>query len=193
MNLKYKYENLHDLVYKSQQDDKMALEELIRREQKDVYSTLNYLGANPDEIPDLVQEILFKTVKNIKTLKKCEYFRTWLNQIIIRHFYDSLRKKKRKPKNIVSINAEDDNIKIDIPDNKKTPHGQMLENELDFIIRKSIRKLPEAFRITIIMRELQGLTYEEIANATNASLGTVKSRIARARYKLQEYIKPYIS
>ena len=60
------------------------------------------------------------------------------------------------------------------------------------IIKNAIRNLPESFRIAIILREFQGLSYEEIANATNASIGTVKSRISRARIKLQEVLKNYI-
>ena len=67
-----------------------------------------------------------------------------------------------------------------------------MNDELDLVIKKSIDKLKEPFKMTIVMRELQGLSYDEIAQATNSSIGTVKSRIARARCKLQEYIKPYM-
>lgn len=192
MNFRYKYENIHNLVLKARNSDRLALDELIRREQKDVYSTLYYLGAKEDDIPDLVQEVLFKVSRNIYTLKKCEYFKTWLNQITVRHFYDSLRKNKKKPKQILSINSEDETQKIDIPDTIKTPHNQILRDELNFIIEESINKLPETFKIAITMREIEGLSYDEIAKITKTTLGTVKSRISRARLKLQEYIKPYI-
>ena len=68
----------------------------------------------------------------------------------------------------------------------------ILNDELDLVIKKSIDKLKEPFKMAIVMREIQGLSYDEIARATNSSIGTVKSRIARARCKLQEYIKPYM-
>ena len=67
-----------------------------------------------------------------------------------------------------------------------------MSTELEKIIKTEIQNLPEQFRIAIILRELQGLSYEEIAEATNSSIGTVKSRIARARGKLQEELKSYI-
>ena len=69
---------------------------------------------------------------------------------------------------------------------------ELLNDELDLVIKKSIDRLKEPFKMAIVMREIQGLSYDEIARATNSSIGTVKSRIARARCKLQEYIKPYI-
>ena len=61
------------------------------------------------------------------------------------------------------------------------------------VIEESVRKLPDSFRLAIVLREFQGLSYEEIASITNTSVGTVKSRIARARNKLQEYLKGYIA
>ena len=150
------------------------------------------MNAKCDEISDLVQEILFKVAKNIKKLKNPKTFRAWLNQITIRQFYDSLRKKQRTPIKITLENDYDDKKEIEIPDTSINPMGCILNDELDLVIKKSIDKLKEPFKMTIVMRELQGLSYDEIAQATNSSIGTVKSRIARARCKLQEYIKPYM-
>lgn len=75
---------------------------------------------------------------------------------------------------------------------KCKPHEKCISSELEKIIKNAILELPEQFRIAIILRELQGLSYEEIAKATHSSIGTVKSRIARARGKLQEDLKAYI-
>ena len=79
-----------------------------------------------------------------------------------------------------------------MPDKKCKPNEKCLSIELEQMIRKAILELPEQFRIAIILRELQGLSYDEIAEATNSSIGTVKSRIARARNKLQDGLKTYI-
>ncbi len=180
MKLKFKNDSTEALINKAQNDDFEALEELIRREEKNIYATLYYMNARCDEISDLVQEILFKVAKNIKKLKNPKTFRAWLNQITIRQFYDTLRKKQRTPIKITLENDyEDKNKEFEIPDNSTSPHECILNDELDLVIKKS-------------MRELQGLSYDEIAQATNSSIGTVKSRIARARCKLQEYIKPYM-
>ena len=79
-----------------------------------------------------------------------------------------------------------------MPDKKCKPHEKCVTSELEKIIKTAIQNLPEQFRVVIILRELQGLSYDEIAKATHSSVGTVKSRIARARGKLQEDLKAYI-
>ncbi len=194
MKLKFKNVTTEELIKKAQDNDLEALEELVRREEKNIFATLYYMNARCDEVSDLTQEILLKVAKNIKKLKNPKTFKAWLNQITIRQFYDSLRKKQRVPINIVNIESEpeEDKKEFEIPDNSNTPHECILNDELDLVIKKSIDKLKEPFKMAIIMREIQGLTYDEIARATNSSIGTVKSRIARARCKLQEYIKPYM-
>ena len=106
-----------------------------------------------------------------------------------------LRKQKKVPETI-SIDYECEplnlNFKIEIPDKKSKPIEKCITSECERHIKSAIRELPEAFRIAIILREFQGLSYEEIAQTTNASIGTVKSRISRARIKLQEVLKNYI-
>lgn len=86
----------------------------------------------------------------------------------------------------------DDNGTRDIPDTKTLPDEFMLRKELFETIRQAIKELPEQFRTAIVLRELKGLTYEEIAELTNSEMGTVKSRIARARNKIQEILNPYL-
>ncbi len=195
---KYKEMNLYDLICTVQEDNYDALEELIKREQKNVYASFCYLGASKENISDLTQEALFRMTKNIKALKNPKLFKSWLGQIITNLFYDELRKKQRVP-NYVSIdtfwqNDElNDNCALHVCDNNLKPDETTLGNELTDIIREMICKLPEHFRIVIILRELQGLSYEEIAKITNTNVGTVKSRISRARNKLQECLKPYIT
>ncbi len=192
MKYNLKNNNLDELINLAQKGDIEALEEIIRRQQKNVFATLYYLDAKPDEIMDLTQEILFKVAKNIKKLKNPRTFKSWLNQIIINQFYDTLRKKQKTIKK-VCLDNDEEKIKFEIPDFASNPYQRVIDKELEKAIKNSIHKLPDPFKAAIIMRELQGLSYEEIARATNSNIGTVKSRIARARLKLQEYLKPYIS
>lgn len=192
MKYNLKNNNLDQLINLAQKGDMEALEEIIRRQQKNVFATLYYLDAKPDEIMDLTQEILFKVAKNIKKLKNPRTFKSWLNQIIINQFYDTLRKKQKTIKK-VCLDNDEEKIKFEIPDFASNPYQRVIDKELEKAIKNSIHKLPDPFKAAIIMRELQGLSYEEIARATNSNIGTVKSRIARARLKLQEYLKPYIS
>lgn len=194
--LQYKKMTLEELIVLSQQDDFKALEELIRREQKSIFATFSYLTEKRENIADLTQEVLLRLAKNIKNLKNPKTFKSWLNTIITNIFYDELRKIEKKPTTLsldegICENS-DLNISLLIPDKKCKPHEKCVSNELEKIIKEAIQKLPEHFKIAIVLREFQGLSYEEIAHATHSNIGTVKSRIARARCKLQEGLKTYI-
>lgn len=194
---KYKEKDLLSLVIQAKNGDFHAIEELIKREQKKIYTAFCFLGANKESIADLTQEALLRMSKNINKLKNPKKFEAWLGQIISNLFYDELRKKQ---KSISSISIDsfwlDEEQQIpsafDICDNKSKPDKTTLENELCDIIKDSICNLPEHFRIVIILRDLQGLSYDDIAQITQTNVGTVKSRIARARNKLQEILKPYL-
>lgn len=193
--LLYKNMSIEELVILSQKEDFQALEELIRRIQSDIYATFCYLLKNHDTISDLTQEALLKISKNISSLKKVECFKSWSNQIITNTYYDFIKKKKSIPDMIpLDYDCEDSNfsLKIEIPDKKNKPIEQCISTECENFIKNAILELPEIFKIVIILREFKGLSYEEIAKNTKTSIGTVKSRIARARIKLQDALKHYI-
>ncbi len=192
--LQYKKMPLEELVVLSQQNDFKALEELIKREQKNVFAAFSYLCRGKENVSDLTQEALLRVAKNIQNLKNPKLFKSWLNQIVTNLFYDELRKTQRKAETVSLDDETEDSppIKFQLLDKKCKPHEKCISSELERIIKNAILELPEQFRIAIILRELQGLSYEEIAKATHSSIGTVKSRIARARGKLQEDLKAYI-
>ncbi len=196
---KHNYKNLaqEELIYNAQNDDLYALEELIKREQRNVYATLYYMDDDKEDILDFTQEILFKMTKNLKNLKSPKAFKSWLNHIIINHYYDIVRKKNKRPQLVPVEQINDDNIAYTpytnvLIDKKKKPDENSLSKELDNIIANAIKQLPEQLKLAIILREFQGLTYDEIAEITETNIGTVKSRIARARNRLQENLKEYI-
>ncbi|HNW25168.1 MAG TPA: sigma-70 family RNA polymerase sigma factor [Candidatus Gastranaerophilaceae bacterium] len=191
--LPYKKIPMEELVMLSQKSDYRALEELIKREQKNIFAAFSYLSKKRENIADLTQEALLRMARGISNLKNPKTFKSWLNQIVTNLFYDDLRKSTRRPETISIDNDENENpYHTQIPDTKHRPMEKIMSSELDRLIKEEIQNLPDHFRIAIILRELQGLTYEEIANATNTNVGTVKSRIARAREKLQDGLKHYI-
>ncbi len=192
--LQYKKMPLEELVVLSQQNDFKALEELIKREQKNVFAAFSYLCKGQENVADLTQEALLRVAKNIQSLKNPKLFKSWLNQIVTNLFYDELRKTQKKA-DTISLDEETEDtppIKLQLLDKKCKPSEKCISSELEKIIKNAILSLPEQFRVAIILREFQGLSYEEIAEATHSSIGTVKSRIARARNKLQEDLKAYI-
>lgn len=193
MKLFYKKIPLDELVTLSQKSDYRALEELIRREQKNIFATFTYLSKKRENVADLTQEALMRMARGLANLRNPKTFKSWLNQIVTNLFYDELRKSMRKPQ-LVSIehNNDENSYTTQIPDVRHRPPEKAMSQELDKVIKTEIQSLPEHFRIAIILRELQGLSYEEIADATHTTIGTVKSRIARARGKLQDGLKHYI-
>lgn len=193
----YKSKSLEELIHLAQQDDLDAVEEIVKRNQENIYASFYYLSNDCEDLLDLTQEALLKMARNIKKQKDATKFKAWLNQIVTRLFYDYIRSKNRKLKT-VPIDKKDDEEQdrfnvADVPCKECTPEQSSLNSELNCIIERSIHKLPDSFRLAIVLREFQGLSYEEIAEITNTNVGTVKSRIARARNKLQEELKAYIA
>ena len=187
-----------DLILHCQQDsepDRVAFAELLRRYQSYVDKILYNLAPDWQDRNDLAQEVWIKVYKKISSLQDPNKFKSWLARITTNLFYDQLRKRKRyaTPLSLdATIQTNDDELKWELPSDSPLPEDNLTTTEFYEQLRKAIADLPDTFRTTIVLREIQGLSYEEIAEITQVSLGTVKSRIARARNKLQELLKPYL-
>ena len=174
-NSMYKKEEFKMLVDMSKNGDIKALEEIIKRIQKDVYVLFSYLTHQRQDISDLTQDALLKIAKNIKNLKNAENFKSWLNQIVTNTFYDYIRQNKQD-KNV----ENNENKLLNLKEKAGCEPGEKcLYSELDKIVKAALLDLPEKLRIVIILREYEGLSYDDISKITNTTLGTVKSRISR--------------
>lgn len=187
-----------DLILKCQegkQPNRVAFAELLRRYQSYVDRILYNLAPDWQDRADLAQEVWIKVYKKIGTLQDVTKFKGWLGRITTNLFYDQLRKKKRygTPLSLdASLSHDDDDFKWDLPSDLPLPEDNLTTVEFYEQLKKAMIDLPETFRTTIVLREIQGLSYDEIADITQVSLGTVKSRIARARNRLQQLLKPYL-
>jgi RNA polymerase sigma-70 factor (ECF subfamily) len=183
----YKKGNLNNLITMAQKGDIKALEELIRRVQKDIYAMFSHLTEKKEDTSDLTQEVLLKLAKSIYQLKDVNNFRPWLNQIITNHYYDFARKNPNK------FTDYNENKLDEIRDKLGCEPGEKcLFSETEKLIKTALMTLPKDLRITLALREYESLSYEDIAKITNTALGTVKSRISRARMKLQQELKDFI-
>lgn len=184
----YKKEEINTIIQLSQNGDMKALEELIRRIQKDVYVLFSYTVEKRQDISDLTQEALLKVAKNIKNLREEKRFKSWLNQIVVNTFRDYAKT------HLTDTKTEPNSEKLlEIKDKAGCEPGERcLYSELDKVIKAALLDLPDSLRIVIILREFEGLSYEEISKVTYSSLGTVKSRIARGRARLQNQLKEFI-
>jgi RNA polymerase sigma-70 factor, ECF subfamily len=186
----------HEIVELCQIGDRLAFKILVQRYQKRVYTLLYQLAPEWKDLNDLSQEVFIRVYKGISNLRNPRIFKSWLNQIIMNLFYDELRKKPRTLKTTSIDEAiEEENwdgeFKKEIGDSSALPEELFSNNETASIIKEAMAQLPEQFRTAIVLRELQGLQYEEISEILGIALGTVKSRIWRARERLQELLRPH--
>nr|WP_253274403.1 sigma-70 family RNA polymerase sigma factor [Myxosarcina sp. GI1] len=188
----------YDLIVRCQegsQPDRVAFAELLRRYQSHLNRLFYHLAPDWEERADLVQEVWIRVYRNINRLQEPAKFRGWLSRIATNLFYDELRKRKRvsTPLSLdAPLQMNDGEINWELPADTPGPDENLATREFYEHLHLAIAELPETFRTTIVLREIEGLAYEEIAEITNVSLGTVKSRIARARLKLQTVLQNYI-
>ncbi|MGH9553627.1 MAG: sigma-70 family RNA polymerase sigma factor [Terriglobales bacterium] len=193
------YESMSDteLILACQSKDKEAFEALVKRYQRNVYGLLYQLAPDWSDTSDLAQDVFIRIWRSIGTLRNPHAFRSWLNQLVTNLFYDELRKRPKSP--IISMDESikgddgEEGATRDIADHSSMPDEMTQRRELSDAIHKAIDKLPEQFRTVIVLRELEGLSYDEIAAVTHTEIGTVKSRIARARLKVQGMLSPFVS
>lgn len=189
----------HDLILRCQtgsRPEKAAFAELVRRYQPHLEKVLYHLAPDWPDRADLVQEVWIRVYRNLKKLQEPSKFKSWATRIATNLFYDELRKRKRvkRPLSLdAPIQADDGDMTWELPSDDPQPAQELLTEEFYKQLQAAIAELPETFRTTIVLREIQGLSYEEIADMTDVSLGTVKSRIARARQRLQSQLEPYMA
>lgn len=177
-----------ELVAMSKAGDIKAFEELVCRYERKIYTIAYRMMGNYEDANDLAQEAFLRAFQSINTFRGESSFSTWLCRIVTNVCRDELRKRYRI--SIESLDKEvsfgDWEIKKQIPASDPGPDEIYEQRELQLELQELIATLAPEFRLTLVLREIQGLTYEEIAEQLECSLGTVKSRISRARNYLKE-------
>ena len=169
--------------------DREAFNILVKRYEKKVLNIL-YLQLGPiNELEDLAQEVFIKVFKNISKFRGESQFSTWLYRITLNLSYDY----KRKNKNVFSldenIDEDSDNTFEEVIPNSEEDSEKIVEKvELQRKIREAIKSLSKEYQEVLILREFEGLSYEEIGKVLNCPVGTVESRLYRARKELKKRI-----
>ncbi|MBX9878508.1 MAG: sigma-70 family RNA polymerase sigma factor [Candidatus Obscuribacterales bacterium] len=192
----YSEKDNFELIIASRTGDERAFEELVKRHEGQVYGLLYHLAPDWRDISDLVQQVFIKVWCSIGDLRNLQAFESWLRHIAVNVFYAELRKRPRRLRE-VSLDEPIDSerrregtrdIAATMPGPEEICEGQ----ELMGLVKEAVNDLPQQFRVAIVLREFQGLAYEEIAAITGTEIGTVKSRISRARTRIQKAIAPYL-
>lgn len=179
-----------ELVEKAQQGDKKAFNLLVVRYQNRVAGLLTRYVAR-DDIPDIVQESFIKAYRSLESFRGESAFYTWLYRIAVNTAKNHLTSLGRRPpkEDILAEDAESYDVGTQLRE-ADTPENLVLSNELKRIVFETIENLPEELKAAITLREIEGLSYEEIAEVMNCPVGTVRSRIFRAREAIDAKINP---
>ena len=166
-----------------------AFEELVLEYEKKVYNVALRILGNSEDAADMTQEAFIKAFNSLSGFRGDSKFSVWLTRIVSNLCLDFLRSRSRRP--TVSLSVEDDegdDVQLDIADVSQSPELLLERSLTRESVRRGLKVLPEDYREILLLREIQGLSYDEIAEALNIEVGTVKSRIFRGRKKLCDYL-----
>jgi RNA polymerase sigma-70 factor (ECF subfamily) len=174
-----------ELISRFQNGDAYAFDLLVRRYKDPLLNFIYRFLGDLVEAEDIVQETFYRVYKNKHYYKEVAKFSTWIYTIAGNLAKTELRRRKRRK--VFSIHKETSTEKeLELPDLKSDPEKEVNTVVTEKIIQKAITNLPQKFREVIVLRDIQGFSYEEISSIIKVPLGTVKSRVNRARLKLQE-------
>jgi RNA polymerase sigma-70 factor (ECF subfamily) len=181
------------LVDAARGGDVSAFEQLIRRYDRNVFRIAQHITQNREDAEDVVQDAFLKAYQNLGQFQGQSKFYTWLVRIAVNEAL--MRLRRRRPERMVSIDedvkTEEDSMPREIADWSPNPEQLYKQAELKEILSKTIQGLPPSFRMVFVLRDVEGLSTEETADALGLSVPAVKSRLLRARLQLRERLTKY--
>jgi RNA polymerase sigma-70 factor (ECF subfamily) len=181
------------LVERVQAGDKAAFDLLVRKYQHRVLKLVGRFVSDAAEAEDVAQEAFLKAYRALASFRGDSAFYTWLYRIAINTAKNALVSNRRRPVDfdldLQDPEQYDRHARLKEGD---TPEGVLLTEEIRNVVERAMEQLPEDLRTAIILRELEGLSYEEIAEAMDCPVGTVRSRIFRAREAIDRKLKPLL-
>jgi len=182
------------LVERAQHGDKHAFELLVVKYQRKLGRLLSRFIRNPSEVEDVVQEAFIKAYRALPSFRGESAFYTWLYRIGINAAKNYLVSEGRRPPTTTGFDSEEAEGFEDADQlrNINTPENELMSKQVAETVNKAMDSLPEELKTAITLREIEGLSYDEIANMMNCPIGTVRSRIFRARETIAEKLRPML-
>ena len=177
-----------DMISRCQRGDQEALKEIFDKYNKKIYRIAYGVVRHREEALDIVQEVFIKLFRSIQNFKGRSHFYTYLYRMAINTSID--HKRKAGKQFVSSLDEEGSFEPSDEAD--KGPEKILLQKELEEKVRQAMDKLPDEQKAAIIFRDVEGLSYQEMAEAMGCSIGTVMSRLHYGRKRMQESLKDYI-
>jgi RNA polymerase sigma-70 factor (ECF subfamily) len=176
------------LVARVQAGELGAFNTLVVRHQDAVFSLAYRFMGSRQAAEDATQEAFLRAFRNIRSFKG-QRFRSWLLSIVANACRDELRKRRRRPQRSLDVARYDwDRPELDPADEGPTPEDAVLNADLRQALERALLQLPEEWRLVVVLSDVHGLAYDEVAQVAGIPLGTVKSRIARARARLRDIL-----
>ena len=168
-----------------------AYEILIQRYQQPVYSLVCRLMSDPGDAPDIVQEVFLKVFRNIGAFRGSSSLKTWIYRIAVNEAYNHRRWFCRHQRQEVALASEEGTPHhiSGMTDPGRSPFEQAADHEARALVEQALEKLNPKFRAAVVLRDIEDLSYEDIAAVLEVSLGTVKSRIMRGREALRKILE----
>lgn len=178
------------LIDRCKNGDVAAFEELISGYEKRVFNIIYRIIGDYNEAEDISQEVFIKVFRTIKNFKEKSSFYTWLYRVAVNECINVLKERRKIYAYSVDspIKVEDDEIIREIRDDKESPEKRFEYKELRACLEDALNRISYEHRMMIVLRDIQGFSYEEIAEIMQCPTGTVKSRISRARKALRELL-----
>jgi len=183
-----------ELVNELQSGSEAAFDWLVTHYHAPVFNLILGMLGDCNDAADGTQEVFLKAFKGIRHFRQGSSLKTWLYRIAIREALNHRRWFKRHLQKNVSIDAEpaEGHAKFEIEDLHATPFDQLASQEIQAVVHGALAEIPDVFRGAVILRDLEGLSYEEVAEVLECSVGTVKSRILRGRRALKDLLDPLL-
>jgi len=175
------------LIVSAQRGDVQAFNQLIQAYQGLAFNVAYRVLGNSDAAADATQDAFLSAFKALERFRGGS-FKAWILRIVTNACYDQLRLKQRRPTTSLDDMLSDQDHATFMQDSGELPEEHLLREELGEAIQKGLGTLPPEQRVTLILSDIQGLEYKEIAQVTGTSLGTVKSRLSRGRARLRGYL-----
>ena len=178
------------LIESAQRGEVESFNALVRMYEGRIYNLCYRMLGDAESAADASQDAFLSAFRNLRSFRGGS-FRSWVLRIATNTCYDVLRARKRRPTTSLDneTDGEDDGSPLQIADGGESPDDFALRRELAAAIQHGLATLPEEQRIILILSDIQGLAYEEIAEITSTNLGTVKSRLSRGRARLRDVLK----